>query len=71
MTLWMRDRENMKLGANTLLVSLIRQKYKKGKSANTIANEIERDVVYVDRIISMIENYPDWDDEDIVSGLLA
>lgn len=70
MTLLMRDREKMKLGASALLVSLIRQKYEKGKSANTIANEIERDVMYVDRIISVIENHPDWDDEDVASELV-
>lgn len=69
MTLLMRDKENQVFGALVKEVSLIRKKLKRGKTASIIADELECDVVYIENIISLIEENSDWDDEDIASKL--
>lgn len=69
MTLFMRDKENQAFGALTRDVSLIRKKLNKQCSAEVIADAIECDIAYVEKIISMIQDHSDWDDEDIASEL--
>ena len=69
MTLLMRDREKMKLGAYVLLVQQIRDQIgmmSYQKMADTFKTSTDR----VENIVSVIENNPDWDDEDIASELV-
>ena len=69
MTLLMRDREKIELGENKRLIKQIRTKFLREKPAIIIAEEVEIDVVYVENIISLIKEHPDWDDEDIASEI--
>lgn len=69
MTLLMRDRENQEYGELVKEVELTRKKLHKGKTTDIIADELERDVVYVENIISAINSNPDANDEDIASIL--
>ena len=69
MTLFMRDKENQAFGALVNIVSLVRKNLNKSLSAEVIADFIGCDIAYVKKIISMIQDHSDWDDEDIASEL--
>lgn len=69
MTLFLRDKENQRLGKGVQLVSLIRQKLTKGLDSEIISEHIEQEVDFVEDVISLINEHPDWDDEQIASEL--
>ena len=70
MTLMMRDMENQTYGEAIHLVSQIRTKLNKGKNVIQIAEEVEEEATYVEKIVSIIEEHPDWTDKEIASELV-
>ena len=57
-------------GIEQKLVSLICRKLRKGKDAETIANELEENLEHVERICEVAEKYaPDYDETEIIEAM--
>ena len=62
-------KEKMKLGAYVLLVQQIRDQIGM-MSYQKMADTFKTSTDIVENIVSVIENHPDWDDEDVASELV-
>ena len=69
MTLYMRDKEHEKFGKYVDKVSLIRKK-KNSYDEDTLMDLYDVNKTECKKIIFYIDNYPEWDDEDIADKLL-
>ncbi|XCP83859.1 hypothetical protein ABXS75_12350 [Roseburia hominis] len=47
------------------IISLIQKKCKKGKSPEVIADEVEESVEFTRRLYDLIQEHPDWSEEEI------
>lgn len=74
MTLFMRDKENQRIGSYERLVSVIRRGQKKLEQGKLEYEELidlaDTDMSTYDKIVDLINNHPDWDDEDIADEFL-
>lgn len=74
MTLFMRDKENQRIGSYERLVSVIRRGQKKLEQGKLGYEELidlaDTDMNTYDKIIDLINDHPDWDDEDIADEFL-
>ena len=68
MTLLMRDRENQQLGETRKVVLQLRKNISK-MTPESMADIFDVDVQIVERIISLIKEHPDMDNEDIALEL--
>ena len=55
----------LKQGRILILLELIQKKYKKNKSVSTIADELEEDVQFIEKICELIKDNPDRSAEEI------
>ena len=69
MTLLMRDRENQQLGETRKVVLQVRKNISK-MTPESMADIFDVDVQIVERIISLIKEHPDMDNEDIAIGII-
>ena len=68
MTLLMREREKIELGENKKLVSQIRD-VDTTIELSIVASILKVTPAFVEKVLTLIEEHPDWDDEDIASKL--
>lgn len=59
----MKDGE--KIGKALMLISQIRKKQQKGLGAEAIADALEEDTAYVERILQVLTKHPELTDEEI------
>ncbi|MBR1445042.1 MAG: Rpn family recombination-promoting nuclease/putative transposase [Firmicutes bacterium] len=69
MTLYMRDKEHEKFGKYTKTISLIRKK-KNSYDEDALMDLYDVNETECKKIIFYIDNYPEWDDEDIANKIL-
>ena len=70
MTLLMRDKEQQKLGKYAAMVSIIRNR-DDGVSDATLLKMLRIDKGVFDRILTLIVEKPEWDDEEIADAVIA
>ena len=74
MTLFMRDKENQRLGRLEQTVTVIRRGQKKLEQGKLGYEELidlaDTNKITYDKIIDLINDHPDWDDEDIADEFL-
>ena len=74
MTLFMRDKENQRLGRLEQTVTVIRRGQKKLEQGKLGYEELidlaDTNKTTYDKIIDLINDHPDWDDEDIADEFL-
>lgn len=56
-------------GEELKLISMVRKKQKRGCSSAEIADALEEEREYVDKIMELMEAHPDWTDEQVMTGL--
>lgn len=58
-------KEERQEGKMLTIISQIQKKYEKGKSIETIADEVESDLELVRKFYDLIQQHPDWAEEEI------
>lgn len=61
--------QGMEKGEFFKLLSMIRKKHDKGYSADVIADALEESEAYISEILELLENHPDWTDDQIMESM--
>ncbi len=58
-------KQGLEQGRMLILIKLVQKKYQKNKSVPTIADELEEDVQFIEKLYELVKDHPDKSAEEI------